>query len=404
VELIGFMSTQTIQAPVWCVIIVATKLEEKNNFPMRGVNLVHPPEESSILTVEQGLDFMLAHFQEPLWPRNVSTAATRNAQKVVDSRDRAILYFEGALRADCRLAIYSNYQELAKLGHFPLGYLPKATHLFIDLDLASFAGDKDKLELALRQTKRKLARQLNGAMPTILWSGGGYHIHQPLEPAAIPVFEELLEFKRFENPNVQFMRYAEQTLSGGKADHNHKISFASSMARIPGSKNSKYEGDIAKVKIVQAWNGVRAKPTPQFMLTDFLIWLVQADLYARERMRKQAQRNYTYHVQFGGQGIAWIDRLLQTGTPDWRKTAVALILAPYLLMIKRMSYEQAYYTIMQWAARCAQLSSLRPNERGFVDRVHTSLERAQSRQLKPLRWSTLVQNYSAIYEALKQAS
>jgi len=127
---------------------------------------------------------------------------------------------------------------------------------------------------------------------------------------------------------------------------------------------------------------------------------VQADFDAKEKLRKQAQRFPILSPIGEHTGIGWIDRLLQTPIPDWRKTAVALILAPYLLTIKRMLYDQAYNTIMQWAARCAQLSSLRPNDAGFVDRVHISLERAQSRQSKPLRWTTLVQNYSGLHEIL----
>jgi hypothetical protein len=278
---------------------------------------------------------------------------------------------------------------------------PRPTHLFIDLDLANFAGDKDKLDVSLAKTLRNIKLQLNEAEPTVLWTGGGFHVHQPLDPEVVPIYEELPEFKRYEDPSVQFMRYAEQVLTGGKADRNHRVSFASCMARIPGSRNSKYEGDIAEVKIIQSWNGIRARPTQQFMLTDFLIYLVQADIDYRERMRKQAQRFKTpgYPGTLTGQeGIAWIDRLLQTPIPDWRKTAVALVLAPYLLTIRRMSYEQAFNTIMQWAASCAQLSSLRPNERGFIERVHTSLERAQSKQSRPLRWATLVSNYQQMYE------
>jgi|SRR5215217_4556957 len=353
-------------------------------------------------TVEEGLGFMLAHFQEPLWPRNVSTAATRNGQKVVHDKDRAILYFQGALRADCKLACYANYEAIAFSDPNTPTLKPKPTHLFIDLDLATFGGDRHKLELALRQTKRNIARQLNGAVPTILWSGGGFHLHQPLDPDVVPIYEELSEFKRYQDSSIKFMRYAEQVLTGGKADRNHCVSFKSCMARLPGSRNSKYTGDVAEVKVVQPWDGIRARPPQQFMFTDFLIWLVQADLDARERLHKMQRFNTTKsHLMNNGAGIAWIDRLLQLAIPDWRKTAVALVLAPYLLIIRRFSYEQAFHTIMEWAARCDELSALRPNERGFIDRVHISLERAQSKQSKPLRWQTLVQNYPAMYETLK---
>lgn len=56
---------------------------------------------------------------------------------------------------------------------------------------------------------------------------------------------------------------------------------------------------------------------------------------------------------------------------------------------------------MQWTMRCAQLSSLRPTTQSFIDGVHISLDRAQSRRSKPMRWITLTQNYTGLYEVLK---
>ena len=368
--------------------------QEKNIFSMRGVNFL--PQD-----IEQGLDFMLAHFEEPIWPRNVSTAATQDRQKVLYDRDRAILYYRGALRADCKIAIYSNYEELAKNGRLPLGYKPKPCHLFIDLDLASFDGDKDRLDLALKGTLKNIKQQLNGAAPTVLWSGGGYHVHQPLDPNEIPVYEELPEFKRHnKDPSVQFMRYAEQVLTCGKADRNHKVSFASCMARIPGSYNSKYEDnkDVREVRIVQCWDGVRARPRPRFMLADYLIWLVQTESDAKERMREQAKKFAASRSNLSpGQGIAWIDRLLQTPMRDYRKTVIALILAPYLVTVRRMSYDQAYDVITHWLAECARLNPLQPNKRAFDARVHMSLSRSHRLQMRPLRLATLLQNYPMTY-------
>jgi hypothetical protein len=106
---------------------------------------------------------------------------------------------------------------------------------------------------------------------------------------------------------------------------------------------------------------------------------------------------------YGNNNIAWIDRLLQTPIQDWRKTAAALILAPYLITIKRLSYELAYNIIMQWASKCAELSYLRPTTQGFIDRVHISITRAKERGQRPMRWATLVQNYSGMYSAFKAA-
>jgi hypothetical protein len=43
--------------------------------------------------------------------------------------------------------------------------------------------------------------------------------------------------------------------------HDHCVSFKSCLARIPSSINSKYNGDIAEVIIIQLWDRVRAKST-----------------------------------------------------------------------------------------------------------------------------------------------
>jgi hypothetical protein len=102
----------------------------------------------------------------------------------------------------------------------PAATRPKPSHLFIDLDLATFAGDRHKLDLALKSTLRNIKRELGGAVPTVLWSGGGCHIHQPLDATVVPVYEDLPEFKRYKDPSIQFMRYAERQLTNGKCDHN----------------------------------------------------------------------------------------------------------------------------------------------------------------------------------------
>ena len=42
-----------------------------------------------------------------------------------------------------------------------------------------------------------------------------------------------------------------------------------------------------------------------------------------------------------GNTISWIEKLLDTPIDDYRKSAVGLILAPYLVNIKKLSYDDA---------------------------------------------------------------
>jgi hypothetical protein len=50
--------------------------------------------------------------------------------------------------------------------------------------------------------------------------------------------------------------------------------------------------------------------------------------------RIQTQSNW-------GNTIPWIEKLLQTTIDDYRKNAVNLILAPYLINVRKLSYDAA---------------------------------------------------------------
>ena len=91
--------------------------------------------------------------------------------------------------------------------------------------------------------------------PTVLWSGRGYHIIQPLKLNRI-ILENVKEFEGVPNISLKFLRYAELSLSLKKSDpqHNNTVSFNNCMLRIPGSINSK-NGET--VKVIQKWDGIR---------------------------------------------------------------------------------------------------------------------------------------------------
>jgi hypothetical protein len=327
---------------------------------------------------------MLEHFSGQLpWPRMISTGSTRGEQRQVDDKDRAMLYYQAALGEDCRISGYGQGQTNPDL-------------LFIDLDAATFAS-KRAFKLALTTTLNKIQSELGGH-PTVLWSGRGYHIIQPIDcPRPLEEIKELAALEPYHTSN-KFLQFAERYLSANRCDSGHHPAIKSCMLRIPGSINSKCKelGLDPQIRLLQRWDGCR--PDYRLLIGDF-----HAYLAGKVTHRFSIASTIVEHAAANDNDIAWIDRLLQTPIRDWRKTAVALILAPYLITIKRLSYELAYNMIMQWASKCAELSYLRPNIQSFIDRIHISLTRAKERGQRPMRWTTLVQDYSDMYAAFKAA-
>jgi hypothetical protein len=214
--------------------------------------------------IEQGLDFILSHFEEPIWPRRISTKTTQNGTLPVYSMDEALARFKQANLLDSKICAYPFYVEWKGINR-------QAPNLiFIDLDLGRF-NSKSRLALdrALNRTLNDIKAKLSNAYPTVIWSGHGYHIYQPIEGF---VLEEESEFAKFEQPSRKFIQFAEQFLSNKKSDpcHSFTMSFKNCMLRVPGSFNSKSDQTIG-VKIIQRWNGVRPSIKP--LLFDFYIYL-----------------------------------------------------------------------------------------------------------------------------------
>jgi hypothetical protein len=76
--------------------------------------------------------------------------------------------------------------------------------IFIDLDRSDFKTERAH-KLALSLTLKNIQDKIGGN-PTILWSGNGYHIYQPVEAL---VLEQLEPLPRFDQPSRSFLRFAE---------------------------------------------------------------------------------------------------------------------------------------------------------------------------------------------------
>jgi hypothetical protein len=344
--------------------------------------------------IEIGLDFILSHLEDPtIFPRTIMTKKLGYQRKVY-SKERALEHFIESDFIDCRI----NAFPLLKEG---VTWIPEL--LFIDLDRNNFKTEKGfevALSTTLKNIKKELGNDYDGGdddiQPTVLFTGGGYHIYQPVYfPTPL---ENVTEFQKFEKPSQEFLRFAKDNLSSGKADKQNNPSFKSCLLRIPGSINFKYD---TKVKIIQKWNKVRPPITREF-IEEFRTYLIQKKIDENEHRQKmllklkRQQNNYKKNTTTNNRNYyEWIDKkILANSFEDYRKIIVNLILAPYLIVIKKLSFEDAFKIINEWLQKCDLLRRLDFNVRSVVN---TALVTAQKKQIPPMTLYTLKNNYKNLY-------
>lgn len=89
--------------------------------------------------------------------------------------------------------------------------------------------------------------------------------------------------------------------------------------------------------------------------------------------------------------IEWIEKLLKTPISDFRKSTVALILAPYLVNIGKVPYNLAFATIEEWLQKCNSLKGL---DFDITNKVRAALLQATKRHIPPMKLDTLkIRNY-----------
>lgn len=304
---------------------------------------------------DDSIRYILSHFsgQEFLFPRSIMTSKTKG-QVFVDSKDQMIKLFEESNYVDCRINGYPCHYKKDSWNLYP-------SFIFIDLDLSTCSTCKypiRKLDYILKQTLKNIKEEINGH-PTILWTGGGYHIYQPIkivtkENGKLPLenFKEFEDFKSIIRSDLttEFIRYAGKYLTSEKDDPKHNPSIYSCLIRIPGTTNSKYGN---KVNIIQKWDGVEAMANP--MLLPFLDHLIQLKIELEE-LRK---RNTTTTPKTNNTNISWIEKLLETPIPDHRYYCLWHILIPYLVNIKRMHKEEVTSVLTEWLEKCDKLYKVR---------------------------------------------
>jgi hypothetical protein len=303
----------------------------------------------------ENVGFILSHFngQEFLFPRSIMTSKT-NGQVFVDSKDQMTKLFEEANLVDCRINGYPFHHIDEKYKLYP-------SFIFIDLDLSICSTCKypiRKLDYILKQSLKKIKEEINGH-PTVLWTGGGYHIYQPIKIVTkdgekqpletIKEFDEFIPIVR-NDLTTEFIRFAAKYFTDNKGDPKHNPSIHSCLIRIPETINSKYN---EKVKIIQKWDGIEAIASP--LVLPFLDYLIQLKIENEELRKRRQDSNFISN----NNKIEWIDKILETPIPDHRYYCLWHILIPYFKSIRGLSEDQIIHKITQWLDECNKLNKVK---------------------------------------------
>jgi hypothetical protein len=142
----GSLSKDTIssQAKPNKISAIATRTTSHTVTHVTHISLVHCPKE--------GLDFILSHLSEPIWPRTVSTKATDGRQVIVNSHEEALAYFKAANYLDCRINAYPFWRPSILSDFLGIKNTVPPNFIMIDLDLSNFNGEANTIRTTLRKT------------------------------------------------------------------------------------------------------------------------------------------------------------------------------------------------------------------------------------------------------------
>ena len=412
--------------------------------------------------VSDAVDFVFEHFiqqtgggqqyqqHQLLFPRTIMTASTKG-QVVVYSKEEILAYFKAAKYRDCRINAFPHL----------VGYNSRypASFIFIDLDMQDFDSDIAKLTAAAERVCKKIKEVFGeNVVPTVLWTGGGYHIYLPLSGNIIPeeydVFAEFADWwltHEGKDLTSVFMAFAERFLAGGVSDKGHTPTTKSCLLRVPYTFNVKYDDIANQVLIInsvyrcgsESFTDVAAPEMAavQYILQDFRYFLfnhraklrleevrkarkaVAAKNKSNERLKwmqlkarrmgmvvnkklleQQQQKEQGNNDAGGTDGrnntTWWIERLLQIGIDDFRKRAVSLILVPYFLHKKRLPEDQITDIIRDWLVnKCYPEKRLdfKPDSR-----IRDAIYYSKQSKILHMKFDTLKDQNPVLYRRIQQ--
>src|SRR6478609_5152928 len=120
---------------------------------MTSINRTLYPE-----VISDNVDFILSHFQGPIFPRKIMTKRL-DYQKEVFSKQEVLNYFESSGYEDCRINAYPSFTNYRGINRVAPSFV------MIDLDLRDFSNVQINLDRGLDKILKRI-RSVTPGYPT----------------------------------------------------------------------------------------------------------------------------------------------------------------------------------------------------------------------------------------------
>lgn len=356
-------------------------------------------------TIRENINFILSHFenQHELFPRTIMTLKTRGQRKIEyesdiqKSKEKIFEYFKKSDFIDCKINAFPFNTEHT-IVDFQVKNRTADSFIMIDLDLKDIENkNKEKLDKHLDETLKNLFIKFNEeSYPTVLWTGNGYHIYQPIKGIVFEkykIFYDFLPYVDNKNLTTEFLRFSKKVFTNGKDDPKHLPSIKSCLVRVPGTLNSK---NNQKVRIIQKWDG--KSPGIQWITSDFNDYLIKKkiDKVSKKEINNKKKEYYNKKLYMQISKIIWIEKLLQTPIEDGRKQCLWQILCPYLINIRKLTNENAINILNQWLQRYDKVKKI-----DFDSTIYIKSDLKNVKEYLPPSKEKLKNQYPEIYNILK---
>lgn len=243
------------------------------------------------MNIEQGLEFILDHFEEPIFPRTILTKL-HNKPILVHTKEEALQLFKQAGLVDCMISAFSKNE------------IDEVIPNIILIDLDNFK--------ALDETLFAFGSDLR-AKPLVLSYGDEFTVIQPIKMNS---WKNNTRYGKNDKDLVTlFLQFTSLYLSNNKCISNN-YGLESCLIRVPSSVNSK---NNKKVEIQTFWDGRRIDVT-NLRFVDFI------DQLEQEKSNQQSLTDDVSYVEF----------LLKQKINDDRIKICNLVILPYLINIKKL--------------------------------------------------------------------